>query len=374
MAIATVNRPCYCTREEVMRALDIKAAAYTSQQVDRKLNNASDTIDALAQRCFYATTATHTWDWPNYQYAYPWRLWLDQLEMAAQPTLVVSGTYLPTPVVIPSTDYFMQPINEGPPYTSIELRRDQNSAFGNNTTPQNDIGITGQFGFWMNTVPAGTISAPITTTTQTTVQMSAGALAGPGVGDVMTVDSERMLITDCNYISTGISTTGSGGNSALANDNTLSVPDGTQFNAGEILLLDSEWMLLQAVFGNNLLVKRAWGGSVLSTHLNPPIWANRLLTVTRGALGTTATTHLTSAPAVINEVPGMVKELAIATATIGMVNEPAAYSVATTASWYGSNARQNTSQKEAAPGVGYQGMLMMFEQSIFTRKARSRVI
>ncbi len=374
MAIATVTRPCYATREEVMRALDIKAASYTAPQVDRKLVTASDTVDALAQRHFYPTDATYTFDWPNYQYAYPWRVWLDQLEMVAQPTLVVSGTYLPTPIVIPVGSYYMDPVNDGPPYTALQLRRDMNSSFGNNTTPQNDIGITGTFGYWMKTTPCGTIAAAISTTTQSTVQVSAGALAGPGVGDVLIVDSERMLITDANYISTGIVTTGAGGNTALANDNTLTVPDGTQFSVGEILLLDSEWMLLQGVFGNNLMVKRAWGGSVLSAHSNPAIWANRLLTVNRGVLGTAAATHTVNAPAVITAVPGMVKDLAIATATIGLVNEPAAYSVQTTASWYGGNARMNTSQKEAAPGVGYQGLLMMFEQSIYTRKARTRVI
>jgi len=358
-----------------MRALDITPAAYTAPQIDRKLTAAADAVDGICQRKFYPTDATYTFDWPNYQYAYPWRLWLDQFEMAAQPTLVVSGTYLPVPVVIPVGSYFMAPINDGPPYTSLELRRDMNSSFGNNTTPQNDIGITGSFGYWMQTTPAGSLSASIATTAQGTAQVSAGALAGPGVGDVMIVDSERMLITNSSYISTGI-TPSSGGTTNLASDNTLAVPDGTQFNPGEILLIDSEYMLLQNVFANNLLVKRAWGGTVLSTHSGSPIWANRLLSVTRGILGTTATTHLVNAPIVINQVPGLIKDCAIATAVVGLTNEPAAYAILVPS--YGSQTGASMAtlgaNAEAAPGVGYQGLLQLLTNSIYVRKVRTRVV
>ena len=359
-----------------MRAIDITPAAYNATQVDRKIVSATEAVDGLCQRKFFPNDTTCTFDWPNFQYAYPWRLWLDQYEMAAQPTLVVSGTYLPEPVVIPTGSYYMDPINEGPPYNALQLRRDMDSSFGNNTTPQNDIGITGTFGYWMKTLPAGQLAAPITTLIQTTVQMNAGPLAGVGVGDLMIVDSERMLVTDSNYITTGIVTTGAGGNSAQNSDNTLTVPDGTQFSAGEILLLDSEWMLLQAVFGNNLMVKRGWGGSVLSTHSNPAIWANRLLTVQRGMLGTAAATHLINAPVVINEIPGIVKDVAIASAIIGITNEPAAYAilVPSYSSQTGASMATMGSNAEAAPGVGYQGLLQLLMNSIYVRKIRTRVI
>lgn len=372
MALTTVIRPCYVTREEVKRALDVKASAYSYQQIDRKLNSASDTVDGLCQRHFYPVDATYTFDWPNYQYAYPWVLWLDQHELAAQPTLVESGFYLSQPVRFPAGSYICQPVNDGPPFTSIELRRDMTVSFGNNTTPQNDIGITGSFGYWLQTIPVGTIVSAITSA-QTSVQTSAGPLAGADVGDVLFVDGERMLVTDCNFVSTGI-TPVSGCVTEQKSDATLVVPDGTQFSKGEILLYDSECLLVQNIIGNNILVKRAYDGTSLSTHGSSILSANRLLTVNRGQLGTPATAHNQGAVASVNEVPGLAKEVAIATAVIGMTNEPAAYSVQTTASWYGSNARMNSSQREAAPGVGYQGLLAMLEQSILVRKARTRVI
>ena len=58
MAIATITRPCYCTREEVMRALDITPAAYTAPQIDRKLTAAADAVDGICQRKFYPTDAS----------------------------------------------------------------------------------------------------------------------------------------------------------------------------------------------------------------------------------------------------------------------------------------------------------------------------
>jgi hypothetical protein len=355
-----------------MRAMDIKAAAYTARQIDRKIMAGSDTVDSLCQRRFYPIDGTFKFDWPNYQYAYPWRLWLDQYELAAAPTKVVSGTYLPTPVDI-TAGVIAQPVNDGPPYTSIELRRDLNYAFGNNTTPQNDIGITGTFGFWAQLSPAGTIAAAISSTSQATVQVSEGPIAGPGSGDVLVVDSERMLITDVNFVTTGI-TPVSGATTAAKSDSTIAVADGTQFSKDEILLYDSEQMLIENIYGNNIVVARAWGGTVLSAHSGSALWANRLLSVTRGVLGTTAATHLNGAAASRCEYPGLVKDVAMAHSLIGVVNEPAAYSVQTTASWYGSNARDGGSNKEAASGVGFQGLIVMLEQSRYMRNARSRVI
>jgi hypothetical protein len=370
---STIYRPCYATREEVMRALDIKAAAYSSQQVDRKINAASDAVDAMCQRVFFPTDGTNRWDWPNYQYTYPWKLYFDQLEMAAQPTLVVTGSLLEVPVVIPSGNYIMEPVNEGPPFTWIELRRDLNSAFGSNDTPQLDIAITGTFGYWTKTTPVGMIAAAIADDVVTTVQMSAGPLAGAGTGDVLIVDAERMLVTDSQYVSTGI-TPISGCTSKSAADNTMVVADGTQFSPDEIILYDSELMLVQTVMGNNLIVKRAWSGSALATHSGSDLWANRLLTVQRGALGTTATSHTSDTNAYISTVPGLVKDVAIATALTGVANEPAAYAVQMAASWYGSNPRLEGSQRESAPGIGLPGLVAQLTDSIYVRKARSRVI
>ena len=342
------------------------------QRVDDLIMAGSELVDAECQRHFYPLDATYTFDWPNYQYAYPWRLWLNQYELALAPTKVVSGTYLPSPVDI-TPGVIPQPINDGPPYTSIELRRDLSYSFGNNTTPQNDIGITGTFGFWYKPVPAATLAVAMTDTTGTSLTLSAGPTAGPGVGDVVLIESERMLITDIGYASTGITAT-SGGTTNQKGDNLIGVPDGTQFSAGEVILIEQEFMMVTNVVGNTLWVLRAVAGSILAAHSVMLIYANRLATVQRGALGTTAATHTQGKSIQRFEYPALVRQVATAHAITAKINEPAGYSVQTTASWYGSNARMNDSQRTAAPGVGFMGLLGELWDSIYVRKARSAVV
>lgn len=373
---STIYQPCYATREEVARALDVKAAAYNSAQLDRQIVAATDSAEDLCKRFFFSVVAQYTFDWPNFQYAYPWRLWLNQFELAAQPTLFESGFYTASPVVFPPGSYICGPVNSGPPFTYIDLRRDQNYSFGNNTTPQNDIAITGSFGFWTKTSPVGTLAAAMTDTTGTTVQSSVASGAGPGVGDVLNIDSEKMIIQDASYVSSGVLSS-SGCTTASAADNTLGVPSGPAFNVGETLILDSETMLIVNILGNNLVMKRAWEGSVLSTHsTGVTIYVRRSLTVLRGALGTTAATHSVNAPMSINTVPALVKQLAVAEALVGTVQEPGGYTSGTTANSRANDVYGGTTHaqvREPIPGVGIAG-LRDHVYTLYGRKARSRVI
>jgi hypothetical protein len=364
-----IHRPCYVTREEARLALDIKQSAYDDRKIDRWIMSASRSVDGLCQRVFFSTFATRTFDWPNFQYTYPWKLYLDQNELAAAPTSVTSGSFLTSPVVIPLGDVLPRPIN-GPPFTYIELRRDHNSAFGNNTTPQADISITGPFGYWMEQDSAGSLAAAITDTTGTTVTISDSSLVG--VGDVLICETERMLVTDARYVSTGISFL-SGCTTAQANDITMAVPDGTKFSPQEIILVDSEWMLIQDVVGNNLIIKRAYAGAVLATHVPGPIFAKRQLTVNRGALGTTAATHSNSTALFIATVPDLVKDTAAAEFTVMATQMPAGYANTQQVSWHGQVQRGQGSQQEPFPGPGLPDLRARCLAS-FGRSSRSRAV
>ena len=191
------------------------------------------------------------------------------------------------------------------------------------------------------------------------------------------VDSERMLVTDASYITTGI-TPLSGCTTAQANDVTLAVPSGPAFTVGEVILLDSEWMLVQNIIGNNLIVKRGWDGSILSTHALPVIWARRLLSVLRGQLGTVAASHSNLAPITIQQAPGQVKQLNIAEAIVSLIAEPSGYAGqtggnTTNGSTGIGNTTFQTRMKEPMPGPG----LPMLREQVYTlygRKVRSRVI
>ncbi len=324
---STIQRPCYVTREELKRSLDVKQSLYNDQQIDRQIIAGSDSIDQLCKRVFFPTDATYKFDWPNYQYTYPWKLYFRDHgggDLAAQPTLVVTGTYLTVPIVIPIASCIFQPVNSGPPFTWMELRRDLSAFFGGNTTPQNDIGVTGSWGYWLNTQPGGLLTSGIDGVT-TTLQMSAGAGVYVGVGDTIIIDNERMLVTDIGYNSTGITFNGLVSTPPSASDNVLTVADGTQFSAQETISLDSEIVRVINIIGNNLILKRAWDGTVLATHTSGTIYANRQATVVRGALGTTAAAHLANAPIKVLAIPGLVKQTALAEAVIGLTQEPNAY-------------------------------------------------
>lgn len=375
--MALIDRPCYCTREQVRRALDVQRAAYNNEQIDRAILSGTESVEKLCQRRFYPVDATYKFDWPNYQYAYPWRLWLDQYELAAPATQIVSGTFLPAPVQIPIANVIFQPVNEGPPYTSIELRRDTNSAFGNNTTPQLDIGITGTFGYWMQTHVVGQLLASMQST-DTTVQVSNGALIAPG--DVLIIDSERMIVTDMTYIDTSQSFS-SGITAASAADRFGTVANGSLFASGEVVMVDFEWMLIENIVGNNIVVKRGYDGSLLTTHTDGThIWAARQLSLLRGQLGTAAAAHSQNTNMYLNAVPSLVRDTAMAEALMQLVGEPGAYAQAVGGLGAGSGlgitvgGSGRNQAKEAAPGTGLADVRDRLYNSRYTRKARTRVI
>lgn len=367
--MATIERPCYVTREEVMRAMDVKQAAYNRTQVDRNIVLGSESAEQLCRRKFYVEDTTRKFDWPNYQYAYPWRLWLDQHEIAVSPlTSLTSGG-----VTIASNQYFLRPINSGPPFTWIELDRSLNAAFGNGPTPQLEIVCTGTFGYWNRQYTATTLAADVTTTTATKITVAKGTGDDYGVGDLIFLDNERMLVQGASYIDTGVSP--SSGGSSNAGDKVIGVPDGTKFFPGEIILWDSEWMLINDVVGNNLFVKRAFDGSVLAAHSGGTLFARRSLTVARGQLGTTAATHTSGANVNVMLIPGLVKEYSLAQALIGLTQEPAAYagSVGQTGWSAAAGGRQQGQRAEPIPGPGIPDLQERCYLA-FGRKVRSRAI
>ncbi len=304
-----VAEPCYITREAVKKALDVKSTARSDDDVDRAIQAASRDIDGQMHRVFYVTDTTRKWDWPNYQYAYPWRLWFDQWELAGIPTSVTTGGS--NPQTIPLNQCFFEPFNSGPPYTYMELDRSTTAAFGVGSTPQRDISITGPFGYNALTAPAGTLTAALNDTTGTAVAASNGAAAG--VGDVLLVGTERMLLADKAMASTGQTQTGSGCSTISGADNILA-PSGGTYYVGETLLLDAERLLVVDTAGTSVIVKRGWDGTAPATHTAAAIYALRSWTVTRGALGTTGATHTNGTALARYTPPSLITQLALAEA------------------------------------------------------------
>lgn len=309
----------YATREDVMRAVDSKETARNAAQIDRGLEAASRSIEALCHRTFYPVAATRYFDWPNSQRAAPWRLWLDANELVTVTAVTSGGTAIST------ADVLLEPNAYGPPYNRLELNIGSDAAFGGGSTHQRDIAVTGLYGYRDDETQVGT-TAEALDSSETGMDVDGATSAAIGVGSILRVDSERMTVTDRAMLDTGQNL---GGNlDAKASTVTVPVASGAAFARDEVVLIDAERMLIVDIAGNNLIVKRGWDGSVLAAHTTgADVYAPRTLTVRRGALGTTAASHNTAAAVYRWDPPGPVQTLAIAEVLNTMGLEQASYSV-----------------------------------------------
>lgn len=310
----------YCSLEDVKNALDFRETARNDAQVSRAIERASRTIEGLLHRRFYPELTTRYFDWPNHSYARAWRLWLNSNELISVTSLTSGGS------VIPGSDYFLRRADElpEPPYDSIELLLSASATFGGGSTHQKDIAVTGLFGYDLQTVPAGALAEALDSS-ETGVDVTDSSLIG--VGHLITVESERMLVTGKTMLDTAVNIDASDSMTASAADVSILMSTTTGAPvAGETILVNSERMLVVDVAGSTLTVKRAWDGSVLATHAaNADIYAPRTLTVTRGALGTTAAAHDTAKAITRHEYPGAVVSLCVAEAVVQILNETAGY-------------------------------------------------
>lgn len=302
-----ITAPVYCTREDVKESLDVKETARANNRVDRAIESASRTVEGLLHRRFYPQTATRYFDWPNAQRARPWRLWLDDNELITVTTVSSGGT------AIAAADFFLEPNRSGPPYNQLQIDLDSSAAFGGGSTHQRDITITGLFGHSNNETLIGDVDEAMTTTE---TDLDVTDTAGIGVGNILRTNTERLLVTEKTMKDTGVNIDASDSLAASVADVSITMSTTTAApTVGETILIDSERMLVVDKAGTVLTVKRAWDGSVLATHAaNADIYAPRTLTVTRGALGTTAAAMSAGDDLYRWDPPGPVRELTIAEA------------------------------------------------------------
>jgi hypothetical protein len=352
-----IHRPTYATRRMVKSATDITTTAEFDAQIDSALESAADEVDSLCHRRFYNIQETAFFDWPNFQRAYPWRIWLEGRELAtvtAPVPVVTSGA-----TVIPAGSLLWGPWNYAPPFRKVEINRSTSASFGLGSTPQKDVSILGLFGYWAKTRPAGALAAAVTDTTSTTITVTDSSLAD--AGDVLTIGTETLLVADTAMADTGQAQSGSGCSTASDADNQLTVADGTSLHGHEVIGLDAERMLITSITGNVATVQRAYDGTVLATHTNAEVFALRALTVTRGGFGSTAATHSNAAPITAALVPGDVRELALAEALNTVFQKTSAY-----ARTIGENTR-------VVPGGSLPDLRSRVMRG-YGRQARSRVV
>lgn len=303
----------YATREDVKSTLDMKETARSDAQVDREIAAASRMVEGLCHRRFYPEQATKYFNWPD-QYAQPYRLWLDDSELLSVDTLTSGGITIPSNVVL------LEPNRTGPPYNRIELRIDSTSAFSGGNTPQRDITITGLWGYTTAETPVATV---VDAMTSSTTSLHVTDASGIGVGQLLRIGAERLTVTGRQMADTG--QTLQAPLTERQNDQAVHVSNGAAYTVGEVLLLDAERMLIVDIAGNTLIVRRAWDGSTLAAHTAPTVYASRLLTVTRGVLGTTAAAVNPGAQIYRWDPPADVRELVVAEAVIALLQGASGY-------------------------------------------------
>jgi hypothetical protein len=307
----------YATREEVKGALDFKETARVNRQVDRAIEAASRDVEKLCHRRFFPVAATRYFDWPT-QTARPWRLWLDDNELISVTTITSGGE------TISSDDFFLEPNRSGPPYNRIEIDLSSSAAFGGGDTHQREIAITGLYGYRDDETTVGLLAEALDAS-ETAVDVDGDTSAEVGVGSVLRVDSERMIVTARAMLDTG-QNLGGAGLTIQNNAVTVTVADASGFAVDEVILIDAERMRIDDIAGNNLIVKRAWDGSTIAAHTTGAnIYAPRTLTVRRAALGTTAATHASGTSIQRWNPPGDVRTFVIGQAISTLTNEHAGY-------------------------------------------------
>ena len=313
----------YCTIEDVRHALESAETWRSNQQIARAIEAGAREIEGPKQcaRRFFPVDATRYWDWPARGVrGSSWRIDLDGGDELISLSSLVTGDG----TTIADTDYFLEPRNSGPPYTSIEIDLASSAAFSAGSTYQRAVAGTGTFGFRLRWTAAGA-TAEALDASETGLNVDGAAAAVLGIGSLLLVDGERLLVTGRAALTTGQTVQTTALTASNANVTVL-VTSGAAFGIGEDILIDSERMSILDIAGNALTVRRAIGGTVLAAHsTGVTIYGYRTLTVVRGALGTTAATHADATAIYRFEYPGPVHTLNVAEAMNTLLNEQAGY-------------------------------------------------
>ncbi len=279
-----MTEPVYTTVDNVVRSPDIRPAAADLPDILRHIQAGARMVDGFCHRKFYPWSGTKRFDWPT-RSGTSWRLWLNQHDLISATALRSGGQ--------PVTDYLLYPLNDGPPYTNVQINRGGSGAFISGDSEQAAVEIDGLWGYDNAESPAGTLDGSLNDTA-TTVDVTAHI----AVGELLRVDTERLLVVASQHVDSGQT----GTLTESISDNALTLSDATGFEAGDSIYLDAEQLDVTAVLGNTLVVKRAQAGTTLADHTAAAVFWPRRLTVERAAAGTTAAAHSGGA-AIVRHVP-----------------------------------------------------------------------
>jgi len=332
----------YTTRESVKAALDEMETARTNDVIDEAIEGGARNVDGFCLQPVDGMApllATKMFDFPE-----RWSRSSGFRVRFNGPRLISAGAVTSEggATTIPVGQYILEPPNT-PPYTSIATKLSSASSFDSGDTYQNAVAITGLWG-WDNVVRSvGSLSSTLAASDSATASL-AWTTARFGVGTVLQVDDERMVITDRNFVD---SAQNLGADlDADMTDTQVNVGSGSAFAVEEIISIGGERMRIVDITGNTATVARAWDGSQLAAHTNgADIYALTGVELDRAVLGTTLAAHSSAAVVYAWRPHGLLAELNRAYAINTLLQGRSGYArVAGT----GENAREFTGRGIAA--------------------------
>lgn len=185
------------------------------------------------------------------------------------------------------TDYTLYPLNkcwENGPY--IQIVQDGNWA------DEDGIVIPGRWGKYEEYAALEIIGTQANAAV-TSLAVTNGSLISPGM--ILKIEDEQEYVTEGNGSKNSPAATAAislVNGSIYEADSAITVDNGAEFNAGEVIQIDVEDMKILKINGNVLAVERGWNGTTPADHANDKaIGVYRTFTVVRGVNGTTAAAH-----------------------------------------------------------------------------------
>ncbi|NMC30699.1 MAG: hypothetical protein GYA45_11585 [Pelolinea sp.] len=287
-----MNRQIFCTVNQLIDDLDLRG--FSEANLLDRIKEASDLIQRHPRGGdFIPVTATKYFGAP---------VDLTSKCLSVPPLLAVTSITNDGEAV---TDYHLKPFNglwEDGPYIEIEM--DEGGGFW---ADEDDVVISGWWGKYEKTADLG-ITGSQATTSETTLEIDNGSLLCPGM--VIKIEDEQEYVTAGNGSPGGAAATAATSkvNGAIDElDTSITVDNGAEFYAGEVLQIGVEDLKIIKKNTHVLFVERGWNGTVPADHADDSaIGVYRTFTVERGVNGTTAAAHSSKAiyqmvvPATVN--------------------------------------------------------------------------
>lgn len=330
----------YATREQVSSSLEIMSTSRSNREIDRALVAARFAVEGQLRRRFYPERKTIRFDWPNYALSPPWTLRLDGgIEAVSLVALSAGGTDILSGAFLRRDDNL-----DEPPYNMIQIDTSTDYAFQSGDTFQRAVSATIVTGYSAtdSTVASCVLGGDINSSVTTVVLNPTSGIYDVGVGSLILIDDEYLSVRERRMSDTGQNLQSNMDD--LNSDVIVDVTDASGFAVGETILLGAERMCIVDIVGNNLIVDRAWDGTVLAEHTAPEdVYALRTFTVQRGVLGTTAAAHTTSDVVSTHQYPGLVNQLCEAEATVFLAQQ--------TSGWARQAGSGATARESAGQGI-----------------------